>query len=161
MPEEPREILDPRALKAWLYSGLMWGAALMIVPVAYIVGAIFLWELPYIWAGWISVVVVLFGTLAGAIIIPRLRMRYWRYEIREEEIDIQHGIIIIKRTLVPMLRVQHVDTERGPVMRHFGLATLRISTAATEHRIPALSLEKAAELQGEISKLARVSDEDV
>ncbi len=93
--------------------------------------------------------------------ILRLRMRYWRYEIREEEIDIQHGIIIIKRTLVPMLRVQHVDTERGPVMRHFGLATLLISTAATEHRIPALSLEKASELQGEISKMARVSDEDV
>ncbi len=161
MLEEPREKLDARAVKAWLYSGLLWGAALMIIPVAYILGAFFIWELPFIWAGWAGIIIVLSGTLVGAIIVPRLRMRYWRYEIREDEIDIQHGIIIIKRTLVPMLRVQHVDTERGPVMRHFGLATLRISTAATEHRIPALALEKAGELQGEISKLARVSDEDV
>ena len=161
MLEEPREKLDPRAVKAWLYSGLLWGAGFMLIPVAYLVIANFIWELPFIWAGWIGIAVVLAGTFIGAAVVPRLMVRYWRYEIREEEVDIQHGIIIIKRTIIPMLRVQHVDTERGPVMRHFGLATLRISTAASEHHIPALSLEKAAELQGEISKLARVSDEDV
>ncbi len=156
----PQERLDKRALKAWFFSGLLWGLALMIFPVAYLVLVNTLLDWPSIY-GWIGAGVVIVFVIFSSIIIPVLRMYYWRYEIHEDEIDIQHGIIIIKRTLVPMIRVQHVDTEHGPVMRFFGLATLRISTAATDHRIPALSRDKAAELRGEISALARVSDEDV
>ncbi len=160
MNNEPQERIDPRALKAWFFSGLLWGLALLTLPVAYIILAGRLWGLPVIY-GWLGVGAVAVYIILAAIIIPRIRMRYWRYAIRDDEIDIQHGIIIIRRTLIPMIRVQHVDTEHGPVMRFFKLATLRISTAATNHYIPALSREKAAELLGEISALARVSDEDV
>ena len=160
MEVEPAERIDSRAVKAWLYSGLIIGFLLLLIPLAYLIMVTLVWDLPPLW-GWLGAGAVVVYTLLEALIIPQLRMRFWRYEIREEEIDIQHGIFIIKRTLVPMTRVQHVDTEHGPVMRYFGLATLRISTAATNHRIPALSREKAAELRGEISALARVSDEDV
>jgi len=160
METEPGERIDPRALKAWFYSGLLWGLLLLLLPTAYLVLVGLVWEAPA-WYGWLAAGVIILYTLWEAVVIPRLKIRFWRYEIREEEIDIQHGIFIIRRTLVPMIRVQHVDTEHGPIMRLFGLATLRISTAATNHRIPALSREKAAELRGEISALARVSDEDV
>jgi len=156
----PREKIDPKAVKAWLVSGLLLGGALLLLPVAYFVLNNMVWDLPSLW-GWLLLLAVLGFTVVEAIVIPRLKQRFWRYEIREEEIDIQRGIIIVRRTLIPIVRVQHVDTEHGPVMRYFGLATLRISTAATNHRIPALSREKAAELRGEISALARVSDEDV
>ncbi len=160
MGTEPREKIDSRALKAWFYSGLLWGLALLLIPVAYLILVNIVWDLPA-WYGWLGVGLVILFILWEAVIIPRLKLHFWRYEIREEEIDIRHGVIIIRRTLIPMIRVQHVDTEHGPIMRFFGLATLRISTAATNHRIPALSREKAAELRGEISALARVSDEDV
>lgn len=160
MGTEPREKIDARALKAWFYSGLLWGLALLLIPVAYLILVNIVWDLPA-WYGWLGVGLVILFILWEAVIIPRLKLHFWRYEIREEEIDIRHGVIIIRRTLIPMIRVQHVDTEHGPIMRFFGLATLRISTAATNHRIPALSREKAAELRGEISALARVSDEDV
>ncbi len=158
----PKERIDSRALQAWFFSGLLWGLFLLFFPVAYLllVNLLPLWDLPELY-GWLGTAAVGVFTLVVAVIIPRLKMHFWRYEIRDDEIDIQHGIIVIRRTLIPMNRVQHVDTEHGPVMRFFGLATLRISTAATNHRIPALSREKAAELRGEISALARVSDEDV
>jgi uncharacterized protein len=160
MDKAPRERIDPLALKAWFYSGLLWGLALLLIPVAYIVLVNTLLDWPVIF-GWLGIGVVAVFTIFAAIIIPRLRMYYWRYEIHDDEIDIQHGIIVIKRTLIPMIRIQHVDTEHGPIMRYFKLATLRISTAATDHRIPALAQKRAAELRGEISALARVSDEDV
>ena len=160
MDKAPRERIDQRALKAWFFSGLFWGLAIMLIPIVYLILAHTILDLPPVF-GWLAVGATAFFTLFAAVIIPRLRMYYWRYEIHDQEIDIQHGIIIIKRTLIPMIRIQHVDTEHGPVMRYFGLATLRISTAASDHRIPALSQEKAAELRGEISALARVSDEDV
>ena len=160
MDKAPRERIDRRALKAWFFSGLFWGLAIMLIPIAYLILVHTILDLPPVF-GWLAVGATVIFTLFAAVIIPQLRMYYWRYEIHDQEIDIQHGIIIIKRTLIPMIRIQHVDTEHGPVMRFFGLATLRISTAASDHRIPALSQEKAAELRGEISALARVSDEDV
>lgn len=160
MEKEPKERLDPRALKAWFYSGLLLGLVLLLIPILYfiLIWLVLGWPSLY---GWLAVALIVLNTLWEAVVAPRLKLRFWRYEIREEEIDIQHGIFIIRRTLIPMIRVQHVDTEHGPIMRWFGLATLKISTAATEHRIPALAREKAAELRGEISLLARVSDEDV
>ncbi len=160
MEKEPAERIDRRALKAWFYSGLLWGLFVLMIPLIYLILVEMIFDWPAFY-GWLALGVVVLYTLWEAVIVPRLKLRFWRYEIREEEIDIQHGIFIIRRTLVPMIRVQHVDTEHGPVMRFFGLATLRISTAATEHRIPALSQDKAAKLRGEISHLARVSDEDV
>jgi Uncharacterized conserved protein len=60
-----------------------------------------------------------------------------------------------------MVRVQHVDTEQGPLLRHFGLSTVSISTAAGTHKIPALSDNVASSLRDAISELARVVDEDV
>lgn len=60
-----------------------------------------------------------------------------------------------------MIRVQHVDTNQGPILKKYGLATVEISTAATIHKIPALELAEAEELRYYIGKLTRVADEDV
>jgi membrane protein YdbS with pleckstrin-like domain len=35
---------------------------------------------------------------------------------------------------VPRSRVQHLDIERGPIERHFGLATLILHTAGTRRQ---------------------------
>ena len=85
----------------------------------------------------------------------------WRYEVRESEIELQHGIFIVKRTLIPMINVEHVDTAQGPILRKYNLAEITISTAATNHTIPALVMEEADELRSRISALARVAEEDV
>lgn len=67
----------------------------------------------------------------------------------------------MKRTLVPMVRVQHVDTVQGPILKRYRLSTITISTAATVHEIPALDVEEAEELRHSISRLARVAEDDV
>ena len=60
-----------------------------------------------------------------------------------------------------MVRVQHVDTEQGPILKKYNLANISISSAATVHTIPMLLTEDADELRGKISELARVAEEDV
>ena len=42
-----------------------------------------------------------------------------------------------------MVRVQHVDTEQGPILKKYDLATITISSAATTHTIPALITAEA------------------
>ena len=82
--------------------------------------------------------VPIFVLVIGVGVVPELRWSRWRYEVRDEEIDLRHGTLRITRTLVPMLRVQHVDTTQGPIDQALGLATVVVHTAAGATTIPAL-----------------------
>lgn len=159
MRAQPRNQIAKDAIKAWrihafLYIFILWmfiivlgvGTILLALPIYYIVVAIILG-------------VILFYTFV--LLMPKLRYRRWRYEIFEQEIYIQHGILIVRRTIIPMIRVQHVDTEQGPILKRYHLATVSISTAATVHEIPALHESDAERLRDHISTLARVEEEDV
>ena len=95
----------------------------------------------------------------SVLILPRLAYRRWRFGIDDEEIDLQRGRVWIERVLVPMARVQHVDSEVGPLERRLGLASVWVHTAAGAFKIPALDAERARELRVRIARLARVSDE--
>jgi uncharacterized protein len=155
---EPAEWLDPRAKKLWRITGTLgtlpllalgvfvsW-VSLQVVEVPFLLGV-----LPFLAALGLSVV------LAG--VIPDLRWRRWRYEIREDEVDLQRGIFWINRTLVPLARIQHVDTRQGPLQRRFGLATVVFYTAAGPNEIPELSAPVAAGVRDRIAELTREQDE--
>ena len=76
--------------------------------------------------------------VVAVIAVPKLRWARWRWDIDDEGIDIQHGTLAIRRTLVPWVRVQHVDTRRGLFEQAFGLSTVVVHTAAGSHTIPLL-----------------------
>jgi uncharacterized protein len=95
----------------------------------------------------------------GGLAVPFLRWRTWRYEIREQEIDLLHGALLVRRTLIPMTRVQHVESERTPLSDLFGLRAVTVHTAAGKHEIPALSEGEAATLRDRIALLARDTDD--
>ena len=156
---EPEKRISERALTVWRITGVLQSIFTLLL----VAGAISL-AVIFDWSNWVIVVAVLVLIVESYLFIyllPQLRWNRWRYEVRDQEIELQHGVFIIKRTLVPMIRVQHVDTNQGPLLRKYQLATVLISTAATVHEIPALQLEEAEELRVMISRLARVADEDV
>ncbi|MDE3840705.1 hypothetical protein C0966_15520 [Bacillus methanolicus] len=159
MISEPEKRISERALKVWRISGAILSAFMWMFAVGVtILTIIFHWP---IWIPIILFIISIISSYLLIILLPTLRWKRWRYEVREQEIELQHGVFIIKRTLVPMIRVQHVDTEQGPLLRKYHLATVTVSTAATVHEIPALDMEEAEELRSSISRLARVADEDV
>lgn len=94
------------------------------------------------------------------IVFPNIRHNVWRYEVREQEIEIQSGLFVVTRTLIPMVRVQHVDTEQGPILKKYGLSNIKVSSAASAHQIPFLLTEDASMLRAKISELARVAEDD-
>ena len=159
MLSQPHKRISERALTVWRITGVI-----ITLFLLFILGGVMTLIVLFDWPVWISVVAIILFLLTAYIdifLVPHLRWRHWRYEVREQEIEIQRGIFIIKSTLVPMVRVQHVDTEQGPLLRKYNLATVTISTAATVHGIPALDVEEAEEMRHAISRLARVADEDV
>jgi membrane protein YdbS with pleckstrin-like domain len=149
MTPEPSRRLSPTARWLWRAQGLI-----ATVPALVVGGA--LRSEPGGGAWLLLPVVVL---LAGAVVIPELRWRRWRYEVRDEEIDLRHGTVTVTRTLIPMLRVQHVDTTRGPLDQLLGLATVVVHTAAGRTTIPAIENEDAGRLRDHIATLARTADE--
>jgi uncharacterized protein len=146
--EEPSRRLDPMA--RWLWRGeqlLGWGVATAIGAVAggQLEGAlaVLAWAVP------------LAGLIVCVPLVPALRWNHWRWDVRPEAIDIRHGTFTVRRTLIPMLRVQHVDTTRGVVEQSFDLATVQVHTAAGSHKIPLLGLADADDLRDRIAELAR------
>ena len=96
---------------------------------------------------------------AAVVVLPELLWRRWRYEIDRDEIDIRHGSLAIRRTLVPISRVQHVETRRGPLQRVFGLATVIFHTAAGGSEIPQLETAEAMAVRDRIAALTRAPDD--
>lgn len=159
MRQPPINSIALDAIKAWkitsaIYVGILWIFAI----IGFIISLYF--DL-ILWYALVALTICAVSTYVFIFLLPNLRWKRWRYEIFEQEIYIQHGILIVKRTLVPMIRVQHVDTKQGPILKKYKLASLTISTAATTHEIPALHEEVASELRDRISGLARVDEDDV
>ncbi|WP_080872274.1 PH domain-containing protein [Oceanobacillus timonensis] len=160
MREQPNVKIATDAIKAWQLTAHLYALISLLITVAAIVVYMMFDFLP-IWIVFILAALAIIEWTVTAFIIPKLRWRRWRYQVYDQEIYIQHGILIVTRTIVPMIRVQHVDTQQGPILKKYKLATLEISTAATTHQIPALSEEEASNLRDQISELARVEQDDV
>ena len=142
---EPTQRLAPAARLAWRAGWL--GAAVAAGVIVLVAG------LPAALAAAVFLVL-----LAGAAIVPELRWRRWRWDVRENEIDLQRGVLVMRRTLIPMARVQHVETERSVIGQALGLATVQIHTAAGSHEIPLLAEYDAGRLRARIAELARTTD---
>jgi membrane protein YdbS with pleckstrin-like domain len=95
----------------------------------------------------------------GGVALPIVRWRTWRYEVRDEEIDLLRGAVVVRRTLIPMTRVQHVETQRTPLSDLLDLRSVTVHTAAGSHSIPALRPAAAAAIRDRIALLARQPDE--
>lgn len=159
MRKQPQRQISLNGLKVWrLQNGIISLIFLFIIIGVLVASYYFQW--PY-WIGAILIGLWILQVIFGIWLIPKIRHHIWRYEVFENEIEIQHGLIRVTRVIVPMVRVQHVDTSQGPLLRRYRLASVQISTVATVHDIPALELEEADELRDYISRLARVTEDDV
>jgi membrane protein YdbS with pleckstrin-like domain len=153
---EPTQRLPRQARGYFVLGALAWAA-----PLAF-AGFIGAGALPsdapgvLAWALRVAAVAVL---LLGGLAFPLLRWRSWRYEVRDEELDLLRGAVVVRRTLIPMTRVQHVDTTRTLIGDLFDLRSVAVHTAAGSNDIPALQPGEAAAIRDRIALLARRPDE--
>ncbi|WP_167630455.1 PH domain-containing protein [Listeria valentina] len=108
----------------------------------------------------VFVVALLYFIIIYGFIIP-FRWARWSYQIKHDEIEIQHGIIFRKRVLIPMIRIQHIETSQGPLLRQQNLVSLSITTAAGAKEIEAVNASESDELREYILSLVKVAKEDV
>ena len=149
----PRRTLEPEIQAVWTIQsgltaavlGLLSGIAFAFLPVG---GA---------WVGPVVFTVLFVVGVAFAV----LRYRSWSYEVREDSLYLERGVLTQVRTVVPYVRIQHVDASRGPLERGFGLATTVVYTAGSrgaDVSIPGLTPERSTDLQTRLKQLAIASE---
>jgi uncharacterized protein len=113
-------------------------------------------------AGAVSGSSVGYGFAAAALAIGAIGWRFvgrryasWGYAEREEDLLVRRGVMFARLSVVPYGRMQFIDVTAGPLERSFGLATVRLHTAAaaTDARIPGLERDEAARLRDSLAEL--------
>jgi len=104
---------------------------------------------------------LLFWSAAISIFVPttvsyvwaRLTYRFFLYEISDNELRVESGVVTKNYVTIPYNRIQNVNIYRDIISRIFGLSTLYIQTAGTggvEAVLPGLLREDAEVLRAEL-----------
>ncbi len=91
-----------------------------------------------------------------------LAFRYTRWRLEGDALRVRSGRFWRSEVLVPRARVQHLDIERGPIERRFGLATLVVHTAGTRLnavRQPGFDEDSATQLRDALVPQLREHDD--
>ena len=106
------------------------------------------------------------GTVVGSVlfvgVVPVWRYRVHRWDVDPQAVYTRSGWLTQERRIAPISRVQTVDTERGPLDRLFGLATVTVTTASSAGavRIAALDVDVADRIVAQLTDSAAIGGED-
>ena len=154
-----------------------------IFLLAFFFGLIWLWTIPTIFLGIVGTLffkkaefsiiaigfplVVFLLTIYLPFLLAKLAYKNWRYEITNDALRIEKGIIWKRYVSIPYERIQNVDILRGILTRLLGLSDLHIQTAgisgsegfslsfSSEGRLPRLGIDDAENIRNELIKRAK------
>lgn len=131
--DTPWQVLPMAAAQVAMITGTIWGlvAGVVMVFLVAVPPARVLWSaFPLLtWIGLLILAWLL--VMVFAIWLGYRRWKYTTWLLDATGLHVRHGKIWRREILIPRSRVQHLDIERGPIERHFGLATLIVHTAGT------------------------------
>lgn len=131
---QPRS-LDPRYIDLQKRVGLITSLVLIAIalfglPIAFLIS-----RPDIIWFSLIGGAVLAFVAFLSWFmqVWPAIDYRHVSYRVDAAGLEIQRGVYFRHAINVPRSRIQHTDVSQGPVERQYGLGTLAIHTAGTEH----------------------------
>ncbi len=150
--------LDPRAIPMGRVVGRIVTAAVSLVLA--VAGSI-------VWvaanpASWVVALMAIVWALITGLLAwwlhkwPALSHEYASFTVNAEGIEIRRGVLWRTVISVPRSRVQHTDVSQGPLERRYGLGTLDIYTAGTDHAkvdLHGLDHENALEIRNHLLPL--------
>jgi hypothetical protein len=146
--------LDPRVRILWALNsalvGLAAGAAGAIVCA--VLGG----------PAWLTALSAAAGVVFAAIgaLSADALWRRWRWRALDDALELRHGLVVVRESLVPYRRIQQIDVERGPIERMLELSTLVLRTAAatTDAKLPGIPAAHAAGLREVLLARAGIDD---
>jgi uncharacterized protein len=98
--------------------------------------------------------------IAVAVVSAQLRWTRWSWSAWNDALELRHGVITKRASLVPYHRIQQIDVHRGPLERVLGIASLvlRTASATTDAEIPGIPAPQADALRHRLLASAGVDD---
>ncbi len=129
-PADEWHTLAPAARNVFIVMAFIWTLLIVLVPAIIFV----ITDSDAFWFHLFGVVILALTIASGAAYIAfnRWRNTFWRLD--DEALYVRRGKTWFKQICLPRSRVQHLDFERGPLERRYGLATLVVHTAGTHER---------------------------
>lgn len=158
--KEPQNRVSQNAIRVWIISEAIQNIiGFAVLGLLFYLDDRFSWKE---WIGWILIILLAISIPAAiwSFISPYIRYKSWRYDVDEEYVQLKSGVWQEKHLLIPMTKIQSVETVQGPLMRKYGLYSVSMGTMGSSHVILALPKEEAVSLRNKIAKLAKVKEED-
>ncbi|MEH6989652.1 PH domain-containing protein [Cytobacillus firmus] len=158
--KEPQNRISSRAVRVWIISEVIQNIiGFAVLGVLFYLDDLFSWKE---WIGWILIILLIVSIPAAiwSFISPFIKYKSWRYDVDEEYVQMKSGVWQEKHLLIPMTKVQSVETVQGPIMRKYGLYSVTMGTMGSSHTIPALPEGEAVSLRNQIAKYAKIKEED-
>ncbi len=156
---EPAYLAAPNALRYWSIGSFM--AALFWWVVIF---GVYTFAIPDSWTSWAGplAIVLVLGSLVEMIVVPQLRYRVHRWEVTPTAVYTRSGWLNREQRIAPLSRVQTVDSEQGPVMRMFNLASITVTTASAAGpiTIDCLDAQVAERVVAELTEITSRTDGD-
>lgn len=130
IPTNAWQPLAPSARNVFIGVAAIWTFVITLVPASVFVIA----EDDSPWWYFSAVLALTLAITFFAACIAYKRWRYTSWKLDDEALHVRRGKTWFKQICVPRSRVQHLDFERGPLERRYGLATLVIHTAGSQER---------------------------
>ncbi len=96
--------------------------------------------------------------LIAIVLAPQRIYARLHYRLTDRLLQVVRGWLFHVDTVVPLVRVQHLDVTRGPLDKLFGTASLVVHTAGTHNSIvtvPGLAPDRASEIRDIIREQVR------
>jgi len=155
----PQHRLDKSFIKVTILGELIENIIILLVlGILLYLHYFFDWK---VWIGWtlIGIIIITIVTSIWSIIFrPFLLYRNTRYEVDEEFLQIKSGALFEKHELIPMTKIQSVETKQGPMMRKYNLYGISVTTMGDTHSIAGLSKSRAMEVKSLIARYAKIKE---
>lgn len=158
--KEPQHKLPKESLRVGLIGDVFFDVVVLLIFTA-LFGLNYLFE----WPAWIGTVLLILLIIAVPLLVlgywgTIIDHRNWRYDIDEEYVQLRQGAWFQKDQLIPVTKIQSVETKQGPLLRRYKLRAVEIETMAGDYSIPALPDKEAYALRDEIAAYAKAKEED-
>lgn len=147
--------LDPRVVGLWRVTDLIGFGVLLLALLMSLSFVVFanlrVW--PWLLGAWFALAAL---CVWYSFWHPPRYYRSWSYRIDDRVLETRSGLVFKRAQLLPLSRLQHVDIERGPFERMYGLASLVLHTAGTHSasiRIPGLDADEAVRLRDHLVEI--------
>nr|WP_318540338.1 PH domain-containing protein [Terribacillus saccharophilus] len=158
--KEPQHKLSKESLRVGLIGDVIFDVVVLLI-FAVLFGLDFIFE----WPAWIGTVLIILLIISVPLLIigylgTVINHRNWRYDIDEEYVQLRQGAWFQKDQLIPVTKIQSVETKQGPLLRRYKLREVEIETMAGEYSIPGLPEKEAYALRDQIAAYAKAKEED-